>query len=247
MDYNEKFYEELASTNDFSLDHLAEFSDRTVIYATRQTKGHGRFERKWISSNAKNIYTSIILKPKIKLDENCILANLTQYLCVVLAETFEKYGVKASIKWPNDILINGKKISGILAQTSVKNGELQGVVLGVGINLNMTQEELVNIDQPATSLNIETRKSIDKKEFSKNLFDLFFSEYEEFLQKGFSLIKSRYCSRCDFISKEICVKNPDKARVGIAQAINDDGSLKIKFNDKNESETIRIGDVTWNY
>ena len=168
-------------------------------------------------------------------------------ICVILAETFEKYGVKASIKWPNDILINGKKISGILAQTSVKNGELQGVVLGVGINLNMTQEELVNIDQPATSLNIETRKSIDKKEFSKNLFDLFFSEYEEFLQKGFSLIKSRYCSRCDFISKEICVKNPDKARVGIAQAINDDGSLKIKFNDKNESETIRIGDVTWNY
>ncbi len=247
MDYNEKFYEELASTNDFALEHMVEFSDRTVIYAKRQTKGHGRFERKWISSNTDNLYTSIILKPRLKLDENCILANLTQYLCVILAETFEKYGVKASIKWPNDILVNNKIISGILAQTSVKNGELQGIVLGVGINLNMTKEELENIDQPATSLNIETGNDIDKKDFSKKLFDTFFKEYDEFLQKGFSLIKSRYCSRCDFISKEICVKNLDEKRIGIAQEINDDGSLKIKFNDRNNSETIRIGDLTWNY
>jgi len=245
MKFKEKFYEELSSTNDFALENLSDFDDRTIIYADVQTNGHGRFDREWVSDNSENLYASIVLKPEIESDENSVLSNLTQYLCVKLAETLEKYGMRSSIKWPNDVLVNGKKIAGILAQANVSGSKFSGVVLGIGVNINMTQEELNLINQPATSLKVELQKTIDKKEFSRNLFEAFFEEYDEFLSKGFALIKKRYCERCDFISKEISIKNFDESRNGIAEKINDDGSLEVTF--ASGSETIRIGDLLWNY
>ena len=244
MNFNEKFYEKLSSTNDFSLENLSDFADRTIIYADVQTKGHGRFDREWVSENSGNLYASIVLKPEVLFDENCVLSNLTQYLCVKLAETLEEYGMHSSIKWPNDVLVNGKKIAGILAQVHVSGAEFSGMVLGIGVNLNMTQEEIGMINQPATSVNLELQKTIDKREFAKKLFEAFFTEYDEFLNSGFALIKKRYCQRCDFISKEILIKNFDESRKGIAEKINDDGSLEMTF--ENGSETVRIGDLLWN-
>ena len=164
------YLEEIDSTNKYAKENIENLADGTVVYTYKQTAGRGRLNRKWDYTGEDNIYASIVLKPSDTMKE--VYSNLTQLLCVVLAQIFAEYGVVPKIKWANDIRINGKKISGILAE-AVTNGELlQGLVLGFGVNLNVPQETLNKINQPATSLNIETGTHIDKAYFLKNGFPL---------------------------------------------------------------------------
>ena len=142
------------STNKYAKEHLNELEDKTIIYANSQTAGRGRMQRKWNSNTGDNVYASIVLKPSTELKE--VYSNLTQYLSLTLTEVFEQYNVLPTIKWPNDVRINGKKISGILAESVIEKNELKGIILGFGVNLNCKKEDLDKIDQPATSLNLET-------------------------------------------------------------------------------------------
>ena len=242
MDYTVKSFKQLNSTNSYAKEHLAQLEDKTVIVAETQTAGRGRFERKWISDVVGNLFCSFVLKP-CELATPEVLSNLTQFLSVVLAETFEKYNVKADIKWPNDVLVDGKKIAGILAEASFGEGCFKGIVLGVGVNLNLKNSEIKVIDQPATALNLVLKEDINLQEFSEKLFNSFFDEYETFMLEGFQLIKKRYLQRCTFIGNEILIKNLDNKKQGIAHQINDDGSLLLKTIN-NSYETVRIGDLT---
>ena len=147
------YLETVDSTNKYAKENLANIKDKTLIYANYQTAGRGRLNRKWNSNFGKNLYASFVLKPSKELKE--VYSNLTQYLSLVLAEVFEEYQLIPTIKWPNDVRINGKKISGILAESIIERGELKGIVLGFGVNLNCSQEDIDKIDQPATSLNLE--------------------------------------------------------------------------------------------
>ena len=171
-----------------------------------------------------------------------IYSNLTQFLCLILAQTFEEYGVTPTIKWPNDIQIKGKKISGILAEGVIENGKLEGLVLGFGVNLNTKIDFLSKINQPATSLNIETGHFIDKKIFLKKLLEKFCLLYDCFIENGFLLIKNDYEKRAGFLNKEITVKVFDKQISGIAEGITDTGALILKDTDNN-LHTLLIGDI----
>lgn len=235
------YFNEIDSTNAYAMKNIADLPDKTVVSAKIQTGGYGRFKRVWNSQKADNLYISIVLKPSQKFDSSLPLANLTQYLSVILCETLEKYDVEAEIKWPNDVLVSGKKIAGILSEASLRGDSLNGVVLGVGINLNRSKSDMSKIDQPATALNLETSLSVDKDKFLNSLLASFFEGYEEFLKSGFEFIKSRYISRCSFIGRDILVKNRDSTRNGRAKAINDDGSLLLE--NKNEQFTVIIGDI----
>ena len=228
------------STNKWAKEHISELEDKTVVYTYNQTAGRGRLNRTWNNIGTDNIYASVILKPSNRMEE--VYSNLTQYLCVVLAETFEEYGVMPKIKWPNDIQINGKKISGILAE-GVNDGEkLKGLILGVGVNLNSSKEILDQINQPATSLNIEIGEEIDKEDFLKKLTDKFCLLYDKFIEEGFLLIKECYIKRASFLGKNVSVKVFDKIVEGKAVEITDNGALKIV--DKNNKEhTLLIGDI----
>ena len=105
--------EEIDSTNSYAKQNIDTLSDKSIIHALRQTSGRGRFNRKWIDLGDNNLFFSIVLKPSDKYIN--VLSNITQYACVVLCNILEKYGVKALIKWPNDVMIDGeRKISGIL-------------------------------------------------------------------------------------------------------------------------------------
>ena len=101
------FLETVDSTNKYAKEHLAELNDKTLVYAGTQTAGRGRLQRKWSSLGDNNLYASIVLKPSKELKE--IYSNLTQYLSVILAQTFENYNLSPKIKWPNDVRIDGKK------------------------------------------------------------------------------------------------------------------------------------------
>ena len=235
------YLEKVDSTNKYAKEKINDIPDQTVIYTFNQTAGRGRLQRKWSYAGKDNIYASIVLKPSNEMKE--VYSNLTQLLCVVLAEVFEEYGVEPKIKWPNDIRINGKKISGILAEASTtQEGILQGLILGFGVNLNTSKEILDKINQPATSLNIETDKFIDKEEFLKKVIDKFCLYYNNFIEEGFLLIKKDYIRRAEFLNKNVSVKVFDKIYEGIATDVTPSGALKIKDNN-NKEYILLIGDI----
>ena len=235
------YFDEIESTNTFALNNLDSLKDRQVIVANKQTIGKGRLGRKWISDVEGNIYLSIVLKPSEVYDPKMPLANLTQYMSVLLCRTLEEYGVSANIKWPNDILINGKKISGLLSELKIQGNNLKGFVLGVGVNLNLTENYLAQINQPATALSLLLNKPINRDKFISELLNKFFLELDAFMNQGFLFIKDEYVARSEFLGGRVVINSLNQKEYGIAEAINDDGSLLL--NNNSEKKIITIGDL----
>lgn len=221
-------FEQINSTNNYCKENIDSIDDKTIVYTSNQTQGRGRFNRTWVDLGSENIFMSYVLKPSKELKP--VYSNLTQYTGLKLAETFIEYGIDPKIKWPNDILINGKKISGILAETVFRNNELKGIVIGVGLNLNADVKDFGQIDKPITALNIETNSPVDKIEFLKKFTNIFFKDYENFLEKGFLYIKKNYEKYINFLGKEITINNLNEKITGIAEKITNDGAIVI--NDK---------------
>src|SRR5574344_137468 len=203
-------FDEINSTNDYAKTHIDELENGAVIMAEKQTAGYGRFKREWVDTGANNIYMTIILK------DGKILPSLTQYLAVCICKTIESLGLSPLIKWPNDVLINNKKVSGILAESIIKNGNLKGLIIGTGINLNSTEEILKKINQPATAINLELEQSVDKLTFTNILLNKFFNDYKLFSTKGFPFIKKDY-ERYSKLKKneEITISIFNKTETGI--------------------------------
>lgn len=232
--------QEVDSTNIYAKNNIEKFKDKTVIHALRQTQGRGRLTRKWVDLGDGNLFLTFVLKPSDKFTD--VYSNLTQYLSVKLCEIFETFGLKPEIKWPNDVLINGKKIAGILSESVVQGSVFKGLVLGVGVNLNACQEDLDNIpDKLATSLNLELNKNVDINEFISILVEKFFADYEEFLKLGFEFIKRDYVARTSFLDTEIKVQVLNETKFGIAKSITGSGELVITQNDK--EFILTIGDI----
>lgn len=182
MRYNIIKLDSIDSTSVFARKNLAKLNDFDVVSANLQITGHGQFERTWLSSaeNGGNVYISIVLKP-----ENIEHLNeLTRYTSIIVSDVLSEYGLKPDFKFPNDVLINGKKISGILAESVFQGAEFKGVVVGVGINLNLLPEDIEKIDQPATSIFVETGKNVDKDEFLNRFMTHFEDCYDNFLLNG---------------------------------------------------------------
>ncbi len=243
--YKINYFKEIDSTNAYALRNLAELSDKQIIVADKQTAGKGRLNRSWISNRENNVYLSIALKPCDKVNNNLPLVNLTQYMSVVICKILEKYGVTPEIKWANDVLVDGKKIAGILAQSSIQGEVFKGLVLGVGINLNLSQEDIQLINQPATSLNLILGNFVDRDRFIEQLLDDFFENYDAFLNQGFSFIKKEYTDRINFLNKKISVTVLDCIENGIAKEIADDGSLLL-LTENMEQKVITMGDICIN-
>lgn len=232
--------EEVDSTNIYAKTNLEALDDKTVIRALRQTSGRGRLSRTWVDLGEGNIFLSFILKPSNNFSET--YSNLTQYLSVVLCKIFEGYDLQAQIKWPNDVLIDGKKIAGILSETIMQGQKFKGIVLGIGINLNAKQEDINNIpDKIATAFNIELGHTIDADLFVEKLVEEFYKNYDKFLAKGFEFIKSDYISRTHFLGSEITIKGFSDIKRGIAKEINNRGELVLE--DNKTEFVLTIGDI----
>ena len=230
------------STNTYGKANFDTLDDKTVIIANEQTKGRGRFNRVWVSKNCENIYLSLVLKQQ----NTKYITNLTQYMSVVSADVLKTYNVQPQIKWPNDVLVNNKKICGILSEGVIKNNQLSGIVLGIGINLNMDDKTLNSIDRPATSLNIETGKQINKEEFLKKLIDSFFENYNNAMQNGFEYFKNDYLKYVDFLGKTVFIqqRDNDKKEQYIAKNIDNQGNLVV-LDSTNKEKIIYSGDLIY--
>ncbi len=240
MNIKKIYLEEVDSTNCHAKEHLNIIDDRSVVYTYKQTAGRGRFDRKWKFTGEDNIYASFVLKPS-KHILPCY-SNLTQYLSVILTRLIEEYELTPKIKWPNDVLINGKKVAGILSESTVRGNELFGIVLGVGVNLNGGENVFEDIEKPATSIALESGKIVDKDEFLKKLYSKFFLYYDKFLDEGFPMIREEYLSKSSFLNKTIKVSGIGHVTEGQAIDVTNEGALVLR--DSNEQIiTLWIGDI----
>ena len=234
--------EKVDSTNNYAKLNIENFADKTIIHALSQTSGRGRLNRSWVDLGEGNLFMSFVLKPSDTFNE--IYPNITQYLSVVLCKVLESYGLKPEIKWPNDVLIDGKKIAGILSETVMSGNILKGIVVGIGVNLNSNNDSISSIpDKVATSLNLEIGKDVDLDVFMNELTEEFFKNYDAFLENGFEFIKHDYIIRNCFLNKELNVQVFDNVETGLAKSINDRGELVLLKDDK--ELVLTIGDILW--
>jgi len=233
-------FDKLDSTNTYAKQNIDMLEDKTIVSTNVQTSGYGRFTRSWVDLGTENIYMTFVLKPSDSLSEKH--ANLTQYLSVTLCKQLETLGLCPQIKWPNDVLLKGKKVCGILAETVVKGGKLKGIALGIGVNLNASAQSLDEIDRPATSVNLEIGHDINKQEFMQKLVEGFFVNYDEFLEKGFIYIKEDYEKRAMFLNKAIKVSVFDKIKEGEFAGFGDDGTLILRTSE-GQIENVNMGEL----
>lgn len=160
----------VASTNDWAKESIADWhkDGLTLFTAEEQTKGRGKGNRSWITPPGSSIAATFTFFLK---EESFEATQLVQLLAKAAVSVLEKKGFHAIIKWPNDLLIAGKKLAGILCETIAdpNSPELIGIVMGIGLNVNVTKEELLFVEQPTTSLFQESSKLFDIEELIQDL------------------------------------------------------------------------------
>jgi BirA family biotin operon repressor/biotin-[acetyl-CoA-carboxylase] ligase len=240
-----RFYREVESTNDVAFDLAKEgAAEGTVVIADTQTKGRGRLQRKWISPPGFNLYMSIIFRPSISSKDATILTLVSS---IALFETVNSHGIKSQIKWPNDLLINRRKVAGVLTEMEPDGERVEFVLVGLGVNLNMTREVMNNlmgeVSEIATSVREELGREVDRSEFAANLINLLEKWYDEFNSKGKSNIIGEWKKRWGDLNKRVRVRIDGNVIEGIAYDLDQNGFLLIK-KDNGEIERIIAGDVT---
>ncbi len=166
-DFNIIYLDNVDSTNKYALRNFEELPDSTLVVAAEQSNGRGRHARQWVSPPDTNVYASMIIKD---IGQNPALASMIVSLAVLSTLRQSAPDVKFWLKWPNDIFCRERKIAGILCESaSTPNQQIAGIVAGVGININMPEEIINKIDQPATSLMRETSNEFNLKKVVKKL------------------------------------------------------------------------------
>lgn len=199
----------------------------TVVIAEEQISGRGRMNRPWHSPKYTGIWMSLILRPNIPLTKAPQLTLLTAVAIVQAIE--EVTGLNPEIKWPNDILLNGKKITGILTEMQAESDQIHSIIIGMGLNVNQTKDdfppELQNI---ASSLLIEKGDALSRASIIRSIFTHFEKLYLLFLEKGFYPIKLLWEGYAISIGKMIKARTLTGVIEGKALGITDEGVLKIE-------------------
>jgi len=234
-------FAELDSTNRYACGHLGELADGDVVQAGVQVAGRGRWGRKWMSDVPGNLCLSLVLKPAGR-PAKLPLASLSQLLALSVCRVLEADGVQPTLKWPNDVQVAGRKIAGILAETVVAGSKFLGLVLGLGVNLNLDAATLATVDQPATALNLELGRDVSVQTFRAALLDEFFSRYQNFLTTGFPLIRADYRQRCRFLGQALTVHSPQGGVQGVARDITAGGELELELPD-GQRRNLFLGEI----
>lgn len=221
-------FQSIGSTNDKAKELAGDSEEGTVIVAEEQTSGRGRLGRSWSSRGRKGIYASVILKPDM---EPANAAKLTLLGAAAVALALADCGIEALIKWPNDIIIDGKKAAGILTEMSSELGIVNHIILGIGINVNQSVEEIPpELIDKATSLKAASGKPIQRKHLIALVLNRLDELYVQFKETGDMDHALDICrERSAVIGKDIIVIQGRKQRSGHAVSINHDGELMVRF------------------
>jgi len=228
------------STNTYAKQHCGTFpADQiTCITAEEQTAGRGRYQRKWFSPRGGNIYATFCFR----LPTNALhLTSLSQVMAYSFASVLISEGFHPKIKWPNDIQLSGKKVSGILSETAFRSNHVD-IFLGIGINVNLDAERALQIDQPATSLFIETGKNWDSKALLEKLQRQFAADLGKFKKEGFTPFHSPFENLLAFKGQTIRCFDGKKVWVGVCHSLTNDGQLNLYLPDRS-IHTVTSGEI----
>lgn len=180
----------LDSTNTWAKHNAGLFQPEkiTLVTAEEQTAGRGRFQRKWESPPGQNVYASFCFFME---KYSSSIGNIPQVLALSAIQTLTSLGFTAHLKWPNDVLLNNKKIAGILCETIIVDERLC-VIVGIGVNINMPLELLEKIDRPATSLLAESQKTFALEAVILSLQKHFLANMAIFFERGFAAFLDDY-------------------------------------------------------
>ncbi|WP_135613115.1 biotin--[acetyl-CoA-carboxylase] ligase [Methanococcoides sp. AM1] len=219
------YFETVDSTNDMAKKMGFKAEEGTVVIAEMQESGRGRKGDRWVSPKG-GIWLSVILKPGI-LPAHA--PRLTLMAGVAVAKTIRQFGVDASIKWPNDVVIGNKKVCGILTEMDAEVDHIGFVVIGIGINANVSVEELPEeLRDSSTSLSSIKGESINRASFVQALLRSLETEYLRFKVEGFSKILEDWISLSDTIGSQVEVITPQKIIAGKATGITAEGALIVE-------------------
>lgn len=220
------YFEQVGSTQDVAAKLAGAGADHgTVVIAETQGAGRGRMGRRWHSPARANLYTTIILRPKIPIAE---VATISLVAGVAAAEALETVAAGiVALKWPNDVWLSGKKAGGIISEAvSDADQRLACVLLGIGLNLNLAADQIPDdLRDRATSVLIATGKRCDRPAVAAALFSNLDCRYGEFETTGFDSIRTAWERYSALNGKRVTVVSGDTREGGIVKGIDSDGAL----------------------
>lgn len=225
----EVHYEESVTSTQKVAHKLAyeDVPEGAIVVAEEQVTGRGRLDRTWFSPKYTGIWVSIILKPTIppqKAPQLTLLAAVGVVRGIKAAA-----GIQCEIKWPNDILINGKKVVGILTELQAEADRINAVIIGIGINVNQQLEHFPeDLRETATSLAIEARKKLNRSTILQAILKEMEDLYIDYLENGFQVVKLLWESHAVSIGKQIKARTINETITGKALGITDDGVLLLE-------------------
>ena len=236
-------FKKTTSTNDV-IEKLARDGVRegVVVFAESQTRGRGRLGRKWISPANKGLWFSVLLRPQLRPQESTQLtiASATALRRAISCTT----ALRTEIKWPNDILIRGKKVAGILTELSAELDRVHHLTLGIGVDVNLAAEDFPpEIRTFATSLKIEAGMEISQVELAAAIIRELDVDYGRIIHGDFPAVADEWEAGCATMGKNVIVRMGDRTIRGRAESLDDDGALLVRT-EHGHLERVIGGDVS---
>ena len=233
------YYENVTSTNDVAKQKIlsGKIKEGTIFISDTQTHGRGRGDKKWYSPHG-GLWFSVVLQPNIPPDKTMLV---TMTVSTAVSEGIEKITMlKPRIKWPNDILINGKKTCGVLTEVDTIKNEMK-VIVGIGINVNNTLTK--KLRKNATTLKKEAGSDIPKTKLLRVILKNLDINYDLLLSKNLEVIRKKWLKYSDIIGKKILVKNNNHQIKGVVVNVDTQGALMLKTDDT--IKKILRGDIKY--
>jgi BirA family biotin operon repressor/biotin-[acetyl-CoA-carboxylase] ligase len=237
-----RYFESVISTNtvahQLAIDGAAE---GTVVIAETQSQGRGRRGRTWASPAYRNLYLSLVLRPPIPV-ASAPQVGLVAGLAV--AETAREWAAAVAIKWPNDVLVGGRKAAGVLTEMEAEDDRVRFVVLGVGVNLNSTPEDFpAELHDKAISLCSAADAPVDRVRFAGRLLSQLEQRYDLFLRAGFAAIRPLWEGLSCLTGRYVQIEGAGEHCAGVVSGLDGEGALRLRQPGGQEIRVV-TGDVT---
>jgi BirA family transcriptional regulator, biotin operon repressor / biotin---[acetyl-CoA-carboxylase] ligase len=237
-----QYFSELDSTNT-TASELAEAgaAEGTVVIADSQRRGRGRLGRSWASPPGRNLYLSVVLRPPLPPPA---APGITVVAGLAAAETVRQYTREVGIKWPNDLVVRGRKLAGMLTEMASGDEETRFVILGIGVNLNSEPADLPPaLRDIAISVREVTGTPVDRARFAAQLLSRLESRYDLFLREGLAPIIPLWEGYSCLTGEAIVVQSQEEQIRGTAIGLAGDGTLRVREPDGRERRVV-AGEVT---
>lgn len=230
----------LTSTNQWAIENIKSLGHGDIVWTRDQTAGRGRFDRKWISREGCSLTISVILQPGSSHD--ILISSISQIAALSIASTLEQFSIPAMVKWPNDVMAGGRKISGILTERDDETGKL---VVGIGLNINLTAKDFKQADLtgPATSMKLEGSRDYDLREILNALL----TELDKFIRlltdPDPAFPRAPWQKRDFLKGRHINIHTAETMIAGMYSGIDDSGRLCLT-DDAGKHHVFWSGDVS---